>query len=135
MGGGTLILGIPLSSKLECDAYNLDADIPTLFSAKVMDRVIQVDTLDYFIYRSMQIRVHAEALPPMSQEVEGWETAEVAQWFSRNPIESKQRASSVVEAEENQILIQTMTHIMYDELPFGQKEYKFKFDDLVALGE
>ena len=42
---------------------------------------------------------------------------------------------TVPDAEENQILIQTMTHIMYNELPSGQKEYKFKCDDLVALGE
>ena len=41
----------------------------------------------------------------------------------------------MVEAEKNQILIQTMTHIICNELPSGQKEYKFKCDDLVALGE
>ena len=39
------------------------------------------------------------------------------------------------EAEENQILIQTMTHIMYDEQHFGQKDYKFKCDDLVTERE
>ena len=59
--------GETLKGKLRCDAYDLDADRPTLFSAKVMDRVIQVNTLDCFIYRPMQIRVHAEVMQPMSQ--------------------------------------------------------------------
>ena len=81
--------GETLKGELECDAYDPDADIPTLFSAKVMDRMIQVDTLDCFIYRPMQIRVHAEASPPMSEQGESWETEESTQWFNRNPTESK----------------------------------------------
>ena len=41
--------GETLKGNLECNAYNVDAKIPTVFSAKVMDRVIQFDKRDCFI--------------------------------------------------------------------------------------
>ena len=51
--------GEMLRHELGCNAYDLlDADQPTTFWAKVMDRVIQVDTLGCFIYRPMQLREH-----------------------------------------------------------------------------
>ena len=96
-----------------------------------MDKSIKVDLVGCLTCRPLQCIVEEDIDVPMSSEGTGWDSAIGQAWFLSNPAERKHpRKATAMEAEENTILMRTMTHVRWWMTDSGTKEYQFKCDDM-----
>jgi len=83
--------------------------------------VIEANLIKRSSHRPHQVDVHIKNETPMSCKGDGWDAIAGEGWFNNNPPESKRRATTAMEPEENLILMQTMTHVRFNESESGGK--------------
>ena len=97
---------------------------------EILNLEVEVSLDDCFRSRPFQRKVIDTAEQDQPGEGEGWNQPTAITWFEHNPAEEQAYGSSSIQKmAEDEILLQTMTHIKWTTDPDdGHKKYKFKCD-------
>ena len=97
----------------------------------ILEKDVKVSTETCFASRPFQRRVIDTVEQDQPGDGEGWNQSKAITWFEKNPAEKQGNGSSSVQKmAEDEIILQTMTHVRWISSPTGAKIYKFKCDNM-----